>query len=337
MPVDLYVGGNEHAVLHLLYARFWHKVLFDAGLVSTKEPFQRLFHQGMIHKPSFQAETGKYYGAEDVEETGGKGVDPHTANFAQVASTTWVAKSSRDALSTKLDKMSKSRYNVVNPDDLAAEYGADAMRLYELFMGPLEEGTEWETTGVVGTRRFLDRVWRLLVDPETDSLMSKVSTDAPTDNKDLERALHAAIKKVTQSVTDLRFNTAVSELMVFVNEATKAPAVPRAWFEMFVKILSPFAPHLAEEVWQRLGNTTSIAYEPWPAYDEAKLARDTMTIAVQVSGKVRSQIEVPADADQAAILAAAKADAKVQTFIAGKPITKEIYVKGRLVNLVVPG
>jgi leucyl-tRNA synthetase len=238
--------------------------------------------------------------------------------------------------------MSKSRYNVVNPDDMCAEYGADAMRMYELFMGPLEDGVEWETAGVAGTRRFLDRAWRLLVVPAdaesasaTETLSSKVSEDAPTTNAELERALHAAIKKVTQSITDLRFNTAISEMMVFVNEATKATAVPRAWFEMFVKILSPFAPHVAEELWQRLGHTATIAFEPWPVHDEAKLARDVMVIAVQVNGKLRSQIEVALDASEASILAAAKADDKVAPFLAGKLIKREIYVKGRLVNLVV--
>jgi leucyl-tRNA synthetase len=335
MPVDLYVGGNEHAVLHLLYARFWHKVLFDAGYVHTKEPFQRLFHQGMIHKVSFQAKSGKYHTADEVEEREGKGIDPHTANFAQASSVTWYVKGTNDVVDTKLDKMSKSRYNVVNPDDLGAEYGADAMRLYELFMGPLEDGTEWETSGVVGTRRFLDRVWRLLVDPETDTLTTKVSEDAPETNKDLERALHAAIKKVTAAVADLRFNTAISELMVFVNEATKATQIPRAWFEMFAKILSPFAPHLGEELWQRLGHRSSIAYQPWPVHDEAKLARDTIDIAVQVNGKLRSTIAVPVDATEATILQTAKSDAKVVTFIEGKPIKREIYVKGRLVNIVV--
>jgi leucyl-tRNA synthetase len=231
--------------------------------------------------------------------------------------------------------MSKSRYNVVNPDDMCAEYGADAMRMYELFMGPLEDGVEWETSGVAGTRRFLDRVWRLLIETETDTLGSKVSADAPTTNKELERALHAAIKKVTQAVADLRFNKAIAEMMVFVNEATKATAIPRAWFEMFVKVLSPFAPHLAEELWQRLGHRSTITYQPWPAHDEAKLARDTMVIGIQISGKLRSQIEVPVDATEATILGAAKADEKVQSFIAGKPIKREIYVKGRLVNLVV--
>ncbi len=319
MPVDLYVGGNEHATLHLLYARFWHKVLFDAGLVSTKEPFQRLFHQGMIHKTSFKDATGKYRYDHEVEQRDG----------------TWYLKGTTDVVETKLDKMSKSRYNVVNPDDMAAEYGADAMRMYELFMGPLEDGVEWETSGVAGTRRFLDRTWRLAVDPETDALTGKISEDAPEDNKELERTLHAAIKKVTQSIADLRFNTAISEMMVFVNEATKATAIPRAWFEMFVKLLSPFAPHVAEELWQRLGYTTTIAYEPWPVHDEAKLARDVMVIAVQVMGKLRSQIEVPLDATEAMILTVAKADDKVQSFLDGKPIKREIYVKGRLVNFVV--
>jgi leucyl-tRNA synthetase len=319
MPVDLYVGGNEHTVLHLLYARFWHKVLFDAGLVSTKEPFQRLFHQGMIHKTSFKDAQGKYHGDAEVEQCDGA----------------WRLKATGQPVETKLDKMSKSRYNVVNPDDMCAEYGADAMRMYELFMGPLEDGVEWDTAGVAGTRRFLDRVWRLLVDPETDTLSTKVRDDAPTDNAELERALHVAIKKVTEAVTDLRFNTAISKMMELVNAATKAAAIPGPWFEMFVKILSPFAPHVSEEIWQRLGHRSSIAFAPWPAHDEAKLARDTLVIGVQIAGKLRSQIEVPADASEATILAAAKADNKVQEFLAGKPIKREIYVKGRLVNLVV--
>jgi len=327
MPVDLYVGGSEHAVLHLLYARFWHKVLYDAGFVSTKEPFQRLFHQGMIHKTSFKdPKSGKYHTDSEVEQRDG----------------VWYVKGTSDVVETKLDKMSKSRYNVVNPDDMANEFGADAMRMYELFMGPLEDGVEWETTGVAGTRRFLDRVWRLLVVPadpavadSVDTLATKVSSDATADNKDLERLLHAAIKKVTTSVTDLRFNTSISAMMEFVNEATKATAIPRAWFEMFVKILSPFAPHVAEELWQRLGHRSTIAYQPWPAFDEAKIALDVIPIAVQVNGKVRSQIEMPADAAEAVVIAAAKADDKVQAFIAGKAIKREIYVKGRLVNLVV--
>jgi leucyl-tRNA synthetase len=294
-------------------------VLFDAGLVSTKEPFQRLFHQGMIHKTSFRDGDNKYYHAHEVEEKDGK----------------WFVRGTDKPVNTKLDKMSKSRFNVVNPDEMCAEYGADALRLYELFMGPLEDGIEWDTAGVSGTRRFLDRLWRLAVDPETDAPSGKLSADGGADNRDLERALHAAIKKVTEAVTNLKFNTAVSEMMVFVNEATKAKVVPRAWFESFVQILAPFAPHVAEELWQRLGHAESITYAAWPAYDEAKLATDALTLAVQVSGKMRGQITVPLTASEAEILAAAKADDKVRGFLEGKEIKREIYVKGRLVNLVV--
>jgi leucyl-tRNA synthetase len=294
-------------------------VLFDAGLVSTKEPFQRLFHQGMIHKLSFRDASGKYHHDHEVEQRDGK----------------WFLKGTDTPVDTKLDKMSKSRYNVVNPDDMCAEFGADAMRLYELFMGPLKDGVEWETAGVSGTRRFLDRAWRLLVDPETDALTGKVSELGEKANTELERALHVAIKKVTTAVTDLEFNTAISTMMVFVNEATKAASVPREWFAAFVKILYPFAPHVGEELWQRLGHTASITYEPWPAFDEAKLARDVMVIAVQVSGKLRGTIEVALDATEQAILTKAKADDKVLPFLEGKPIKREIYVKGRLVNLVV--
>ncbi len=322
MPVDLYVGGSEHATLHLLYARFWHKVLYDAGYVSTKEPFQRLFHQGMIHKTSFKDAQGKYHTDDEVERRGND----------------WVLKGTTTPVTAKLDKMSKSRYNVVNPDDMGAEFGADAMRLYELFMGPLDEGVEWETSGVAGTRRFLDRAWRLMVatDPTTEAeVPSGKVGEHGHENRELERALHAAIKKVTQAVTDLRFNTAISEMMVFVNEATKAAAIPRDWFEAFLKILAPFAPHLAEEMWQRLGHPTTLTFESWPLHDESKLARDVMVIAVQVSGKLRGQIEVPLDATEQVILSAAKADEKVVPFLADKPIKREIYVKGRLVNLVV--
>jgi leucyl-tRNA synthetase len=323
MNVDLYVGGSEHATLHLLYARFWHKVLYDCGLVHTKEPFARLFHQGMIHKPSFKDARGKYYYDHEVE---------------QIAPGRWVVKATQDAVETRNEKMSKSRYNVVNPDDMCDEYGADALRLYELFMGPLEEGTEWATDGVSGCRRFLDRAWRLLVGDEESGAPGKVvdgAGDGRPELRDVERALHQAIKRVTEAVDNLRMNTAIADMMVFVNEATKAGGVPRAWFEAFVKVLSPFAPHLGEELWKRLGHATSIAYAPWPAFDEAKLKRDTLTIAVQVQGKLRGTIEVAADAPEADILAAAKADPKVAEHLAGKPIKREVYVKGRLVNLVV--
>jgi leucyl-tRNA synthetase len=316
MPVDLYVGGAEHATLHLLYARFWHQVLYDLGLVSTPEPFQRLFNQGMIHATSYRDQRGKYYYREQVEERDGK----------------WFIKDGDGEVETKREKMSKSRYNVVNPDDVCEEHGADALRLYELFMGPLEDGTDWDTSGVAGTRRFLDRVYRVVIDDKSGELNSKLCDSA--DNKDLERALHSAIKKVTEAVKELRFNTAISEMMVFANEATKAKQVPKAWMESFVRILSPFAPHLCEELWERLGHSDSLAAADWPAYDEAKLAVDTITLAVQVMGKLRGTIEVPADIEKDDAIAAAKADEKIAKHLEGKTIRKEIFVPGRLVNIV---
>ena len=318
MSVDLYVGGAEHATLHLLYARFWHQVLYDLGLVSTPEPFQRLFNQGMIHRMSYRDAAGKYYYEEDVEQKDGR----------------WLVKGTETEVFTRLEKMSKSRYNVVNPDDMCAEYGADALRLYELFMGPLEDGSEWETSGVAGTRRFLDRVWRLAVDQDSDGPSGKI-VDQPVDDPDLERALHAAIKKVTEAVGALRFNTAISEMMIFANEATKADRVPREWMAALVRILAPFAPHISEELWQRLGNTESLAYAPWPAYDESKLQVATITLAVQVSGKLRGTIEVPVDIAKEDALALAKADPKVAKFLEDKTLRREIFVPGRLVNLVV--
>ncbi len=318
MPVDLYVGGAEHATLHLLYARFWHHVLYDLGLVSTPEPFQRLFNQGMIHATSYQDDRGKYYYREEVEEKDGE----------------WRARDTGAAVKTRLEKMSKSRYNVVNPDDMCAEYGADALRLYELFMGPLEDGPEWETSGVAGTRRFLDRVWRLVVDGETGGDSGKLVEEPSVDNPELERALHAAIKKVTRAIDSLRFNTAISEMMILANEATRAERIPRAWMSSFVRILAPFAPHLAEELWQRIGQTESLTYAPWPEYDEAKLAVATITLAVQIMGKLRGTIEVPADVTAEDAIAAAKADEKIQRHLEGKTIRREIYVPGRLVNLV---
>ncbi len=310
MPVDLYVGGAEHATLHLLYSRFWHHVLHDLGLVSTREPFQRLFNQGMIHGTSFRDARGKYYSRDEVEERDGQ----------------WFGKSG-EPVSARREKMSKSKLNTADPADLCRDYGADSLRLYELFMSPLEDGGDWETTGVAGCRRFLDRVWRLAT--EGNKL-----TDAIVEAPELERALHNAIRKVRQGVESLKFNTAVSEMMVFVNEATKAEHVPKAYFEDFVRILSPYAPHMGEELWRLLGHSNSVAYATFPEYDEAKLVHDTITIAVQVGGKMRGSVEVPAGSDDATILAAAKADANVQRHLDGKTIRREIVVKGKLVNLV---
>ena len=313
MPVDLYVGGAEHATLHLLYARFWHHVLHDLGLVSTREPFRQLFNQGMIHGTSYRDERGKFYYAHEVVETDG-------AFFTQDGR----------PIVTRREKMSKSRFNVVNPEDMCAEYGADSLRLYELFMGPLEDGGDWETSGVAGCRRFLDRTWRLFED-------GKITDGEAGGSADLERALHVAIRKVTEGVDSLRFNTAISDMIVFTNEATKAESVPKAWMDAFVRILAPFAPHIGEEMWARLGHDDSVTYAPWPTYDEAVIATDEITIAVQVQGKLRATLDVPADADQDAILAAAKTHGNVVKFTDGKTIVKEIYVPGKLVNLVVKG
>jgi len=321
MPVDLYVGGAEHAVLHLLYARFWHKVLYDLGLVSTQEPFQRLFNQGMIHAMSYNDYadgTGKFYYPHEVEQRG----------------ESWVSKESGQPVHTKVMKMSKSRYNVTNPDDMCRDFGADALRLYELFMGPLEDGAMWEDSGVAGTRRFLDRVWRLVVDQHTGERPEKL-VDGEVTDPDLERALHKAIKKVTEGVESMRFNTAISEMMIFANAATKASAVPVGWLRDFLVVLSPFAPHLAEELWQRTGGEESIEYQAWPAVDEAKLRVDTITIGVQIMGKMRAKIEVAADASKEEVLALVKANEIVARHLDGKQIRREIYVPGRLVNLVV--
>jgi len=316
MPVDLYVGGSEHATLHLLYARFWHKVLYDLGLVSTPEPFQRLFHQGMIHATSYRDAKGKYYYPEQVEERDGQ----------------WFIKDTDTPVNTKMEKMSKSKYNVVNPNDMAEQYGADAMRLYELFMGPLEDGALWETSGVAGTRRFLDRLWRIVV--QDGELSPKVQDDAPED-AELTRELHKSIKMVGEAVESLRFNTAVSQMMIWVNEATKRKTLRKSEVNAFVRLVAPFAPHVAEELWGILGNTGTITYAAWPEFDESKLVAQTLTLAVQVNGKRRAEITVPADATSEAILETAKTNEAVQKFFATGTLRREIYVPGRLVNLVI--
>ena len=284
MPVDLYVGGAEHAVLHLLYARFWHKVLFDVGVVSTKEPFQRLVNQGMI-------------------------------------------------LGEDNQKMSKSRGNVINPDDVVRDYGADSLRLYEMFMGPLEQSKSWSMRGVEGVHRFLNRVWRLACDDETGQVIPAVTHDAGT--PDQLKAIHAVIKKVTEDLDGMKYNTAISAMMEFVNAATSWTTRPRTILEKFALLLSPFAPHLAEELWAKLGHGGSLALEKWPAFDASLLVESTIEIPVQVNGKLRGRIQVSAGATQADVLAVAKADANVTSHLAGKAIRKEIYIPGKMLNLVV--
>ena len=316
MPVDLYVGGAEHAVLHLLYSRFWHKVLFDAGVVHTAEPFTKLFNQGMILAYSFKDAQGKYHYPHEVERDGD----------------VWRLKADGQPVETQIEKMSKSRYNVVNPDDVVHEYGADAMRLYEMFMGPLDRDKPWTDEGVQGVYRFLRRVWSLFIG-EDGGLHSRVV--AQGGDAAVERELHKTVKAVTHDIETMSFNTAIARMMEFVNLAMKAAKLDRAIMERFVLVLAPFAPHVAEELWARLGHPESLAYADWPGYDEALLVEDTVEIPVQVLGKLRGKIVMPKDADQAAILAAAKADARVLPHIEGKTLVKEIYVPGKMVNLVV--
>jgi leucyl-tRNA synthetase len=282
MPVDLYIGGAEHAVLHLLYARFWHKVLYDIGVVSTKEPFRKLVNQGMI-------------------------------------------------LGTNNEKMSKSRGNVINPDDIVNEYGADTLRMYEMFMGPLEATKPWNTNGVEGTYRFLSRVWRLYIG-EDGNLNPKI-TDGDADDA-FKRTWHRTIKKVTEDYENLRFNTAISQLMIFVNDAYKAEKLPRKAMNDFLQLLSPIAPHIAEELWERMGHSDTITYEPWPEYDEAWTVDQEIEIVVQVNGKIVDRVKVAADAPEDELERLAKESSRVQELTAGKTVRKIIVVKGKLVNIV---
>lgn len=315
MPVDLYIGGAEHAVLHLLYSRFWHKVLYDAGYVHTAEPFQKLYNQGMILANSFKDEKGKYHYPQDVEKSGDG----------------WVVKASGDSVATQVEKMSKSRYNVVNPDDVVKTYGADSMRLYEMFMGPLDRDKPWSDEGVQGVHRFLKRVWALYV---TEDGLSEKFVESGGDEAVL-KSLHKTIKAVTNDVENLQFNTAIARMMEFVNDASKADKLDRAWMETFTLILAPFAPHMAEDLWHRLGHEDTLTHAEWPSYDESLLTEDTVEMPVQVNGKMRGKINVAADADKDAILATAKADAAVATHLDGKTLIKEIVVPGRMVNFVV--
>lgn len=314
MPVDLYVGGAEHATLHLLYARFWHHVLHDLGLVSTREPFQKLFNQGMVHSTSYRDARGKYYIADEV-------MQDNAGN--------WQAKAGGMPVVVRKEKMSKSKLNVENPATMCQTYGADALRLYELFMSALEDSGEWNLNGISGCRRFLDRVFRLVAD------QSGRVTEAPVDNVEVERALHLAISKVRSAVNTLKFNTAIAELMTLMKVMARADKLQKSWLADFVKIMAPFAPHLAEELWQRLGYSDSLAYADFPNFDADKIAGETINIAIQVNGKLRGQIMVPTDATQTDILDLAKVETNVLKFLEGKSIRREIYVPGRLVNLVV--
>ena len=319
MPVDLYVGGVEHAVLHLLYSRFWHKVLYDCGLVSTKEPFQKLFNQGMILAYSFRDANGKYYSPEDVDNSGDKPV----------------AKGTGLALDSKIEKMSKSRLNVVSPDEVIDQYGADAMRLYELFMGPLEQVKPWQMSGVDGVSRFLQRVWRLAVDENSGELQSRL-TDAPGNSEaDLWKTLHKTIKKVVEDTEAMRFNTAISQMMIFVNEATSSKTLPRETLSIFTRVLAPYAPHVCEEIWNRLGSDGLVSIADFPAHDEALCTEDTITLIIQVNGKKRDTLDAPKDASKQELEKLALASPNAVKFLDGKEPKRVIVVPGRLVNIVI--
>lgn len=282
LPVNLYVGGAEHAVLHLLYARFWHKFLYDLGVVPTKEPFQKLVNQGMI-------------------------------------------------LGSNHEKMSKSKGNVVNPDDIVEQYGADTLRLYEMFMGPLDASIPWSEEGLGGAHKFINRVWNLLID-EDDNLRDRVTT---INNHDLDKIYNETVKKVTEDYEAMHFNTAISQLMVFVNNAYKADSLPLEYVEGLVKLLSPVVPHITEELWSKLGHVGSIAYAKWPTYDESKLVEDVVEIVVQINGKVRQHLQVSKDASREELQALALNDERIKQELADKEVKKVIAVPGKLVSIVV--
>ncbi|WP_413524306.1 leucine--tRNA ligase [Carnobacterium divergens] len=281
LPVDIYIGGAEHAVLHLLYARFWHKFLYDIGVVPTKEPFQKLYNQGMI-------------------------------------------------LGGNNEKMSKSKGNVVNPDDVVEKYGADTLRMYEMFMGPLDASIAWNENGLEGSRKFLDRVWRMLVD-EDGKLRDRITT---FNDGALDRVYHQTVKKVTEDFEALRFNTAISQMMVFVNEAYKTDALPFHYIEGFVQLLAPIAPHMAEELWEKLGHKESLTYAVWPTFDEKFLVEDEIEVIFQVNGKLKAKAIVAKDVQKAEMEEIALADETVKEAIAGKTIRKVVVVPGKLVNIV---
>jgi leucyl-tRNA synthetase len=338
MPVDLYVGGAEHAVLHLLYSRFWHKVLYDRGHVSQPEPFGKLVNQGMIlgevEFTGYRSTKGGWvsateHGPDDTPmKVAAEHVEKQGEHFVL-----------RDApkirVESRAHKMSKSRGNVVNPDQVVRDFGADSLRLYEMFMGPLEATKPWSTTGVGGVRGFLDRCWRLVVDEKADgiTLAPQVCEDAPTDEQ--LRELHRTIHKVTKDIESLSFNTAIAKMMEFVNFATPLERRPRAILEPFVTILASFAPHLAEELWEILGQPAPVSLAAWPTVEEHWLKDDTVEVPVQVQGKLRGRVVVPADADAAALQAAALADPKIAELLAGKTVVKVVAVPGRMVNFVV--
>ena len=311
--VDLYVGGAEHAVLHLLYARFWHKVLHDLGHVASAEPFGRLFNQGHIQAYSYRDERGVYVDAGQVEE------EPDGTFWYQ-----------DQPVTRTFGKMGKSLKNAVNPDDIFDEYGCDTLRLYEMFMGPLEVSKPWNPRNIVGVHRFLRRIWRNFVDPDSGALL--VTDEEP--DRALKRLLHKTIAQVTDDMNDMAYNTAIARLIELNNVLVGRATLPRSVAETFLVLLAPIAPHVCEELWERLGHTDGLAYQPWPTHDPALLVTDEVNVVVQVKGKVRGHLQVPAGAAKDAVLALAQADPNVARHLAGKTVRKVIFVPDRLINIV---
>lgn len=318
MPVDLYVGGAEHAVLHLLYARFWHKVLYDIGVVNTTEPFQRLVNQGMITSFAFQRKNKTLVPVDEVEQR-------DDGNYYE--------KATGEQLEQIIAKMSKSLKNVVNPDEEIKSYGADSVRMYEMFMGPLTMSKPWNTQGIIGIHRFLEKVWAISEKPLNDIDITGKLEDESLIN--LRKTFAQTIKKVTKDTDTLNFNTAISQMMIFVNELSKQESIPKAMWSDFVKVISPYAPHLGEELWEKLGNKNTIAYESWPTINEDFLKDDAKTIVVMVNGKLRGKFQAAPGADDNTLIEAAKTAEGVEKFLEGKTIVKSVVVKDKLVNFVV--
>lgn len=314
LPVDIYIGGAEHAVLHLLYARFWHKFLYDIGVVPTKEPYQKLYNQGMILGQSFRDSRGVLVPTNMVEKRDG----------------VWVNSETGEELEEAPAKMSKSLKNVVNPDDVVEKYGADTLRMYEMFMGPLDASIAWSENGLEGSRKFLDRVWRLIVD-ENNKMRDRITT---INDGRLTKVYNQTVKKVTEDMENLHFNTAISQLMVFVNEANKVDVLPYEYIEGFVQLLAPIAPHIGEELWAILGNQESLTNAPWPTYDEAALIEDEVEVVFQVNGKVRAKLNIARGLSRDELEEKALAAEEIQSFINGKTVRKVIVVPDKLVNIV---
>jgi leucyl-tRNA synthetase len=345
MPIDLYVGGAEHSVLHLLYARFWHKVLYDIGVVSTEEPFTKLVHQGMILGEMefnlYMDSKGDPVSCEFVENDGTHTKTGEKLNARRLGDEEIEKQDEffvwKENIQIRIEgrayKMSKSRGNVINPDQIVHEYGADSLRLYEMFMGPLEQMKSWSMKGVDGVNRFLNRVWRLIVEEETGRLLDTVTDSKPT--REQLRHLHVMLKKVTEDIESLRFNTAISAMMIFVNEASKWPERPKAIIEPFLMVLNPFAPHIAEELLQKLGYSENLTYAPWPEYNEDYIHEDTTEVVIQINGKLRYKLQLPVDLSKEEIEKAVLETERILELIGDQKVVKVIVIPNKLVNIVV--